>query len=366
MTSVITDTTKTRRGAVSLRKLTKDYAGSRAVDGIDLDIPAGEFFTLLGPSGCGKTTTLMMLAGFVEPSGGSVVIDGRDVAHVPPPDRDIGVVFQNYALFPHLTVFQNLAFPLEMRRLGRPEIARRVGEALKLVRLEQWADSYPGQLSGGQQQRVAVARAVVFNPPVLLMDEPLGALDRKLRLQLQLEIRSLQRELALTVVYVTHDQDEAMSMSDRVAIMREGRIEQMGTPAELYETPVSVFVADFLGDNNTIPARAADDRHVMVGDVALRTPAHGLARDADCVVLIRPERVRISDAPATFSGVVHDVVYLGSASQYEIDVAGAGRLRCAVSHNGGHAVWEPGRRVGVELPADSVHVMPGDPTSKKE
>ncbi|MGI8311998.1 ABC transporter ATP-binding protein [Saccharopolyspora hattusasensis] len=358
MTSAVTRATTARRGSVSLRGLTKEYAGARAVDGIDLDIPAGEFFTLLGPSGCGKTTTLMMLAGFVQPSGGGVLIDGRDVANVPPTHRDIGMVFQNYALFPHLTVFQNLAFPLEMRRLRRPEIARRVSEALKLVRLEQWADSYPGQLSGGQQQRVAVARAVVFNPPVLLMDEPLGALDRKLRMQLQLQIRSLQRELGLTVVYVTHDQDEAMSMSDRVAIMRQGRIEQVGTPAELYETPVSIFVADFLGDNNTIPARIVDDGHVSVGDVVLSVPAHGLAEGADGVVLIRPERIQISDRPATFSGVVHEAVYLGGTSQYEVDVPGAGRLRCSVSHNGSHTVWEPGRRVGVELPAGSIRVMP--------
>ena len=336
------------------------------VAGISLDIPAGEFFTLLGPSGCGKTTTLMMLAGFVTPSAGNVIIDGRDVANVPPTDRNVGVVFQNYALFPHMTVFQNLAFPLEMRKVPLDEIGRRVIDVLSLVRLGRWAESLPGQLSGGQQQRVAVARAVVYNPPVLLMDEPLGALDRKLRIQLQLELRALQRELQLTVVYVTHDQDEAMSMSDRVAIMRDGRVEQVGTPAELYETPSSVFVADFLGDNNAIPAIVSDSAHVTIGDATVETPLHGFAHGSRCVIVIRPERVRLREHAATLSGTIRDVVYLGSVSQYEINVEGVGTIRAAIGHTGEHATWRSGQRVGLEFPTSAVRVMLPDEFHTKE
>ncbi|MFF0228376.1 ABC transporter ATP-binding protein [Streptomyces sp. NPDC004629] len=350
-----------RPGAVSLRGLTRTYGDTTAVAGIDLEVPAGSFCTLLGPSGCGKTTTLMMLAGFVEPTAGGVLVDGHDIAHVPASERNIGVVFQNYALFPHMTVFDNLAFPLRMRRTRDAEVTARVEAVLELVQLGACAHRYPAELSGGQQQRVAVARAVVFNPPVLLMDEPLGALDRKLRLQLQREIRNLQRQLDLTVVYVTHDQDEAMSMSDQVAVLNRGRIEQAGTPAELYDTPATLFVADFLGDNNALTATVVDGDHVTLGrDTVVATVAHDLPPGAACTALIRPERVLIDDAEGPLRGTVLDVVYLGNASEYTLNVPGVGEVNSRLVHSGAHRVWARGDQVRVRLPAASVRVMPQD------
>ena len=219
----------------------------------------GEFVTLLGPSGSGKTTTLRMIAGFTSPTGGSIEIDGQDMTRVPPHRRDVGMVFQNYALFPHMTAAQNVAFPLRMRKQSRAEIDRRVGDALDLVKLRHLADRYPRQLSGGQQQRIALARAVVFEPRLLLMDEPLGALDRKLREALQLEIIRISRELGATVLYVTHDQEEALVMSDRIAIFNEGRIEQLGSGEDLYDRPASLFVADFIGESNILRGRYEAD-----------------------------------------------------------------------------------------------------------
>src|SRR5829696_2864246 len=233
----------------------KRYQAVRAVDGIDLDIAPGEFLTLLGPSGSGKTTSLMMLAGFEIPTDGEIYVDGEPIAAIPPYKRNIGMVFQNYALFPHMTVGENIAFPLKLRKLPKNEVRRRTAEALELVKLPGYEGRFPRQLSGGQQQRIAVARALVFNPRVLLMDEPLGALDKQLRESLQLEIKSLHDQLGVTILYVTHDQQEALVMSDRIAVMNEGKIEQIGTPTGLYDAPRTRFVASFIGESNFFEGR---------------------------------------------------------------------------------------------------------------
>jgi putative spermidine/putrescine transport system ATP-binding protein len=240
------------KGALDLNGLTKIYGDERVVDGIDARIRPAEFFSLLGPSGSGKTTTLMMIAGFVAPDGGAIKVDGVDFTHMPPQRRGLGMVFQNYAIFPHLNVFENVAFPLRARRVPEPELRQRVREALELVRLDRFATRFARQLSGGQQQRVAIARAIVFRPGIVLMDEPLGALDKNLRYEMQVEIKEIQQRLGMTVVYVTHDQEEAMNMSDRIAIMNHGRIVQLGPPAEIYERPINAFIARFLGEANLI------------------------------------------------------------------------------------------------------------------
>ncbi|MBV8167975.1 MAG: spermidine/putrescine ABC transporter ATP-binding protein, partial [Alphaproteobacteria bacterium] len=251
---------------IRLERVTKVYDnGVTAVDAVSLTIREGEFFSLLGPSGCGKTTSLRMIAGFEEPTDGQLFIRGRDVTDVPPHRRDTGMVFQNYALFPHRSVFENVAFGLKMRKVGRAEIDRRVGEALALVELTGLEARRPAQLSGGQQQRVALARAIVIEPTVLLCDEPLGALDKRLRQTMQFELKRLQRKIAVTLVYVTHDQEEALTMSDRIAVMNHGRIEQLGTPFEIYNHPATRFVSDFIGDSNLF-------------EVAVDAPANGTLR----------------------------------------------------------------------------------------
>src|SRR6188472_3218252 len=241
-----------------LRQLTKAFGASQAVDRISLDVPAGAFVSLLGPSGSGKTTTLNLIAGFLTPDAGDILFDDRSVTDVPPHHRDIGMVFQSYALFPHLDVAQNVAFPLKMRtKLPKPDVERRVAETLALVRMEDFGGRYPRQLSGGQQQRVAMARALVSHPRLLLMDEPLGALDKKLREQMQVEIKRIHRSVGTTVIYVTHDQTEALTMSDLVVVMHQARVSQVGTPRVLYEAPANLFVADFLGDSNLLTATVA-------------------------------------------------------------------------------------------------------------
>jgi spermidine/putrescine ABC transporter ATP-binding subunit len=287
--------------AVSLRALEKDYGGVGAVRGVSLEIGGGEFLTLLGPSGSGKSTTLMMIAGFETPSDGDISIDRRSVTGVSPHKRNIGMVFQNYALFPHLTVAGNIGFPLKQRGIGRAERDRMVVAALDLVRLPGYGDRYPRQLSGGQQQRVALARAVVFSPRLLLMDEPLGALDKQLRESLQLEMRRLHADLGITFIYVTHDQEEALTMSDRIAVMNEGRIAQLGRPEELYDRPSSRFVASFLGESNFLPGIVhgfQDDEIVVAscGGTMVRAVAAGRPAAGDAVTLtMRPERMRFAD-----------------------------------------------------------------------
>lgn len=331
-----------RASDLQLRSLTKTYREVLAVDDLDLEIEPGEFVTLLGPSGSGKTTTLMMIAGFQIATSGSVSVDGRDLTYVPPNQRDIGVVFQNYALFPHLTVFQNVAFSLQMRKFSKAQIREKVYDALDLVKLGELAKRYPNQLSGGQQQRVALARAVVFEPGLALMDEPLGALDRQLREQMQYEIKRFQESLGITVVYVTHDQQEALVMSDRVAVMHHGRLEQVATPAELYQNPASAFVATFVGESNvlhgTVLSASSDGVEVKTrgGMSVTGTPVGAFTVGQSVVCTIRPESVQLMDDPTVFGGDVaispavvvrcEEAIYSGDTSRFSLVSPGGDRL----------------------------------------
>lgn len=324
---------KRQAQSVELAGLSKRYGKVAAVDGVSLTIGAGEFLTLLGPSGSGKSTTLMLIAGFERPDGGEIRIGGRRMNHVPPYRRNLGVVFQHYALFPHKTVAENVAFPLEERGIGRADARRRTGEALARVRMDGYEERYPSQLSGGQQQRIALARALVFDPPVLLMDEPLSALDKKLREQMQLEIKHIQRDLGITVVYVTHDQGEALTMSDRIAVMNQGRIAQLGSPEQLYERPADRFVADFIGETNfleLVPAGAG--AATMAGGIPVSLPAEGgFAPNQRMTVALRPERIALA-APASAAassdglqwheGTVEEIVYIGEIRKYRIRLGG--------------------------------------------
>jgi putative spermidine/putrescine transport system ATP-binding protein len=321
-------------GALSLRGVSKLYGDVVAVHDVDLEVRPGEFVTLLGPSGSGKTTTLRIIAGFTQPDVGTVVLDGEDLTKVPPHRRGVGMVFQNYALFPHMTVAGNIAFPLEMRRVPKADRAKLVEEALRLVRLEGLGDRYPRQLSGGQQQRVALARALVFHPSLLLMDEPLGALDKKLREALQLEVMRVSHQLGLTVVYVTHDQEEALVMSDRIAVYSHGRIAQIGTGEELYERPASLFVADFIGESNIFRGTLRPQAGVVETAVGpLRADEQAWQRDdlrqgGRGAIVVRPERMwirapeaepRSTDA-AALRGRIREVIYLGSTRKYVVEL----------------------------------------------
>jgi spermidine/putrescine ABC transporter ATP-binding subunit len=318
-------------------RIEKRFGTVVAVDDVSLDIAPGEFVTLLGPSGSGKTTTLMMLAGFEIPTAGEIYVDEDPIAAVPPYRRNIGMVFQNYALFPHMTVGENIAFPLQMRRMSKAEIVQQTQEVLALVGLPGYEGRYPRQLSGGQQQRVAVARALVFNPRVLLMDEPLGALDKKLRERLQLEIKALHDQLGVTIIYVTHDQEEALVMSDRIAVMNEGRIEQCGLPTELYDEPSTRFVADFIGESNFIEGTIdrLDGASIWVdapGLGALRAPARPEVTTGSTMALtVRPEKIVPVENGAVpdlnvVDGVVEDVVFVGEMRRYVVALPGGQRL----------------------------------------
>jgi putative spermidine/putrescine transport system ATP-binding protein len=318
-------------GDLKLVGLTKRFPGFLAVDALDLQVKRGEFLTLLGPSGSGKTTTLMMIAGFVPPTAGEIFVDDRPITAVAPDRRNIGIVFQNYALFPHMTLFDNVAFPLRMRHVAKPDIRRRVAEALAMVQLVGLEERMPRQLSGGQQQRVALARALVFRPGLLLMDEPLGALDKNLREQMQLELTRLHRSLGITVVYVTHDQAEALTMSDRIALMNRGRIEQLGAPHELYECPVNPFVAEFLGESNVLAGcleTSPDGLHTaVVTPLGVRLPIAPDARRAsgEALLVVRPEKIHVrpDDGPIDRNecrGVVTDVTYVGDVTRYRIQL----------------------------------------------
>ena len=323
---------------------------------LDLELHKGEFLTLLGPSGSGKTTCLMMLAGFEPPTAGDIRINGESVARLPPDKRGIGVVFQNYALFPHMSVGANLAFPLEVRGLDAGQRQERVGRALELVRLTGLEDRRPNQLSGGQQQRVAIARALVFEPELVLMDEPLGALDRRLREQLQYEIRRIQRQLGVTVLYVTHDQTEAMAMSDRVAVFRAGRIEQIASPEVLYEEPQRPFVASFIGENNLLKGRIVSvERGVCEVDVAEQRlqAAHiaDLPVGSETLVAIRPERVNIAPLSMQYSNEldarVEDISFLGDHLRVRLDVCGNTEFIAKIPNIVGHGGILPGDRVRI-------------------
>jgi spermidine/putrescine transport system ATP-binding protein len=341
------------RPAIELAGVHKQYVSHgeavAAVRHLDLTIAQGEFFSLLGPSGCGKSTTLRMVAGFEEPTGGTVLLDGRDVTRVPPNRRDVNLVFQSYALFPHLDTYHNVAFGLERRKVGKDEIRRRVGEMLEIVALTGMEKRAPRQMSGGQQQRVALARALVNRPRALLLDEPLGALDLKLRQQMQVELKRIQREVGITFVYVTHDQGEALTMSDRIAVMNAGAVEQLGTPREIYERPASRFVAGFIGTSNIVDGtveRVDDGAAVIVyGEddrVVVPVPA-GVHAGRRLEVSVRPERIdlhrgaRPATAGSLLSGEVTEVAYHGTSTNYTVRTA-AGADFTVLDQNGAGAV----------------------------
>ncbi len=350
------------RGEIQLVELVKEFAEVRAVDGIELDIPGGEFFSLLGPSGCGKTTTLRMIAGFEQPTSGRILLDGTDVAYTPPHRRNVNTVFQNYALFPHLNVFDNIAFGLRRAKTPKDEIRQRVARALELVQLGGLGKRKPAQLSGGQQQRVALARALVNRPRALLLDEPLGALDLRLRKQLQIELKRIQQEVGITFVHVTHDQEEAMTMADEIAVMSEGRIEQAGSATELYETPATEFVASFLGDCNLIDgslrSRGGGEADFETHDGArLRIPADRIDPSLNGAALrvgVRPEKVTLIpaeiEAPAGANylrGRVEIASFLGTAIQYVVHTAGGEEFTAVEQNRTGQGPESlgPGREV---------------------
>ena len=338
----------------------KSYDGHvRAVENFNLQVAAGEFVTLLGPSGCGKTTCLKMLAGFEYPSEGKIFLKGQEVSAIPAHKRNIGMVFQHYALFPHMTVAQNLAFPLQVRGLSAKETEEHVQRALGMVQLEEFATRYPGQMSGGQQQRAAIARALVFEPDMVLMDEPLGALDRRLREEMQYEIRRLQQRLKVTMVYVTHDQGEAMAMSDRVAVMHGGRIQQIASPEQLYEEPERSFVANFIGENNLLSGLVSEcdtgtcrvdisangDGSAMVGAFPVAVNAGGQRT----TLAIRPERIAVNPPEGSYSNVfaakVQDIIFMGDHLRLHAELLGHLPIIVKISNIVGHGAVLPGDTV---------------------
>ncbi|MFL5794001.1 MAG: ABC transporter ATP-binding protein [Actinomycetota bacterium] len=361
-------------GEVRLVGLEKRFEDVTAVAGIDLDVPGGEFFALLGPSGCGKTTTLRLVAGFEQPTAGRILLDGVDMARTPPHKRKVNTVFQSYALFPFLDVADNVAFGLRFQDVGKAEARRRVAEALALVQLQGLERRRPAQLSGGQQQRVALARALVLNPSVLLLDEPLGALDAKLRKALQVELKALQETVGITFIYVTHDQEEALTMSDRLAVMAGGRIEQVGAPAQLYEEPATTYVAGFLGVANLFPATAkgADGGgrcRLRLGDFDLEAAGGDTAAAGQVRVVIRPERVQLepygSSGPNRVPGMVERLVYQGPATQLVVRLANGESLQALVQNQGQPLIWQQGTAIAVHLPADALRVL-SDPSAPEE
>jgi spermidine/putrescine transport system ATP-binding protein len=353
-------------GEVRLIDLVKRYTDVTAVAGINLDMPPGEFFSLLGPSGCGKTTTLRMIAGFERPDEGQILLDGVDMAQTPPHKRNVNTVFQNYALFPHLSVEENVGFGLRYKDVSKQDAKRRVGEALDLVRLGGYERRRPSQLSGGQQQRVALARALVLNPAVLLLDEPLGALDAKLRKTLQIELKALQEEIGITFVYVTHDQEEALTMSDRLAVMSNGRVEQIGAPDEVYEEPRTTYVADFLGVSNLMDGRCegldpSGRARVRLGDYELLAGTGDTDLRGEVKVTIRPERIRLEDHGSAgenrVPGMVERVVYVGSTLHVFVHLASGSPLQVWVHNEGGEIPFSQGSAITVHLPVDAVRVL---------
>ena len=343
--------------AVEFDGVSRHFGATKAVDDLSLSIEPGEFFVLVGPSGCGKTTLLMLLAGFEQPDSGAVRIGGRDVSSVPPAGRDIGVVFQTYALFPHMTVGDNVGFPLRMRGLRRAERRRHVEEALDLVQLRHKANVYPSTLSGGQQQRVALARALVFGPTLLLLDEPLAALDRALREEMQYELRRLHRELGITVLAVTHDQREAMAMADRIGVMRDGQLAQIDSPSELYRKPSSHFVAKFVGDASILEATVAGDGLAYeVFGVSFDAPGEGELTPGPCQVAIPPECVLIED-PDSGSGIpgeIEDVTFLGPTLRIVVQLDGGSVLEATCLAPVGAHLKAGQRVVASWSPADVV------------
>ena len=345
---------------IRFQKVTKDYGAVRVVEDLDLDIARGEFVSLLGPSGSGKTTLLMMLAGFETVSAGAITLDGVKVNDLPPYRRDMGVVFQNYALFPHMSIAKNVAFPLEMRGTPKAEIAERVKKALETVQLGQMLDRLPAQLSGGQQQRVALARALVFEPRVVLMDEPLGALDKQLREQMQLDIRELHHRLGLTIIFVTHDQHEALTMSDRIAVFNRGQIQHCASPREVYDFPANRFVADFIGETNLLAGKVIRrdgetlDFGLPDGTILHARGVPGLTAGGEALLSLRPERITLEAEDGAqadrnlLRGEIVDTVYQGDHLRVELD-GPAGRLIGRIDRKA--AEWAQGARVAVSFGA---------------
>lgn len=360
-------------GRVEVKRLRKQFGDNVVLRETDLVVSPGEFFTLLGPSGSGKTTLLNIIAGFTPATSGEVHIDDARIDGLPAHRRNLGMVFQNYSLIPHMTVQENVAFPLSLRRVPRSEIPGRVREVLSLVRMDGTEHRRPAQLSGGQQQRIAIARALVFNPSVLLMDEPMSALDRNLRSELQLELRALQRRLGITVIFVTHDQEEALTMSDRIAVLHDGRANQVGPPAEIYERPNALFQAQFLGDSTTFEGTLED----VSGSRATVRATGGLVLSGrmasddlgDRVLMnVRSERVRVSPAvertPERPHGVISDVIYVGREIRYLVDTEFAGSLLVACPNAGGGArSLEPGTQVLIEWDPDDLACFSADSDS---
>jgi ABC-type Fe3+/spermidine/putrescine transport system ATPase subunit len=341
-------------GALVLRGLRKTYGNQVAVDDVSLAVPAGSLLALLGPSGCGKTTILRSIAGFVEPDAGRIELDGQDVTALAPERRGTAMVFQNYALFPHMTVAANVGFGLRMRRLKKPKIAERVAAALAMVQLSAFADRYPQQLSGGQQQRAALARAIVTEPRLLLLDEPFGALDQNLREDMQVELRKLQQRLGITAVVVTHDQQEAMILADLVAVMQSGRIEQMASPVALYDRPATRFVAGFVGAANILAGRCEAPGSLRIGDGAMAMPSGDRPAGAPATIAVRPEAVQLLAPSAlatlgTWTGTIGFVTNLGGRIHYEVRLRDGTTLTAEETRRIGDRPRHPGDIVGVRL-----------------
>ncbi|WP_315830718.1 ABC transporter ATP-binding protein [Bradyrhizobium prioriisuperbiae] len=359
------------RPTVQLDGVTKRFGDATALHEAWLKIPPGEFMTLLGPSGCGKTTLLNLVAGFLETDGGEIFIDGTLVTETPAHQREIGIVFQNYALFPHMSVAKNIAYGLKTRGVAKAEIARRVNEALALVKLDGFADRMPRQLSGGQQQRVALARALVIQPKVLLLDEPFSALDKNLRGSMQVELKQIQRDLGVTTIFVTHDQSEALSMSDRIAVMSSGRIRQIATPGDIYRRPADRFVASFVGDVNVLTGRLAERRgdsdSVSIGEAHLEVPATALAalRVGDRTdVFVRPEHLSIAarGLPGSLPGIVAAQIFQGDHVDLYIDMQGIAHERVLLRSPGIGALSScpVGAEIGVVVSSDDIVAFPPD------
>jgi spermidine/putrescine transport system ATP-binding protein len=357
---------------VSLEHVSKRYGDYVAVHEAHFDIGQGEFFAMLGPSGCGKTTTLRMIAGFEQPTGGRILLEGKDVSRVPPYRRDVNTVFQHYALFPHMTVRDNIAFGPRSKKLADAEVTKRVEEMLDVIRLRKFADRRPAQLSGGQQQRVALARALVNYPRALLLDEPLGALDLKLRQAMQIELKRIQRDVGIAFIYVTHDQEEALTMSDRIAVMNEGRVEQIAPPREIYDAPESLFVATFIGVANLLPATVAataGDR-ITVRSCGRELPVpkgtHTFANGAAAMLVVRPERLELSAeepaVPTAIRAELTNAVFQGPVVRCLLRTAEGTEIVCHVEADDEQIGLEPGRQIWLRWDVDAARLLPAEAT----
>lgn len=350
---------------LTLEGLVKNYGTFKAIDGLSLEVQHGEFVALLGPSGCGKTTTLQSIAGFVQPTQGRIVLDGRDITHVRPEDRGLGIVFQSYALFPHMSVRDNVAYGLRMRKYPKAQVNQAVDDALGMVRMEDFAHRYPNELSGGQQQRIALARCFAYRPSIILLDEPLGALDKNLREHMQLEIRRMHKELGATFIYVTHDQEEALTLSDRICLMNRARIEQLATPQELYDRPATRFAAEFIGHSNLLQGQRDGTGHLQVegqrldlaGCAGHQAPSAG----TEAFLLVRPEAARLTDPGAgLLVGTVDECVFLGSDTRALVSLPSGNRFSVRCSRDLSPRVGDP---VGIAWDPARATLLPAQATS---